>query len=263
MLYNEFLDASDKRVGGNFHPPLIFGSGAGACYGYTRGSCKRRRYRIRRDKWRTLSGSHNPEIVSKKARTIMPNNCQLIAGKINTERIAARAIEKLSRLYSNKTHFIYELIQNSDDARSDELYVSMEEDELWLWHHGRPFTEENVIAICSVGESSKDLTQIGTHGVRSRQSTFGLMRPKSTQGIGGFASKTTSVLRRWRTLRPAWQSCWGAGIRSSVFHLSHASLPKIGTSSEINLPLLIDGHCCSYTTLRQSNGETVELPHRD
>ena len=95
----------------------------------------------------------------------MPNNCQLIAGKINTERIAARAIEKLSRLYSNKTHFIYELIQNSDDARSDELYISMEEDELWLWHHGRPFTEENVIAICSVGESSKDLTQIGTHGV--------------------------------------------------------------------------------------------------
>ena len=37
--------------------------------------------------------------------------------------------------------------------------------ELFVWNDGCRFHEDNVRRICSIGESNKDLTQIGTFGI--------------------------------------------------------------------------------------------------
>lgn len=76
-----------------------------------------------------------------------------------------RHLRIYKRLYSDKTHFIYELIQNADDAGSKTLDLTLRKDGLIVWNDGRPFNESDVRNICSIGFSEKDLTQIGTFGI--------------------------------------------------------------------------------------------------
>ncbi len=69
------------------------------------------------------------------------------------------------RLYSDKTHFVSELIQNADDSKSQHLELQLDSNALFVWNDGHQFTEEDVRNICSLGLSDKDLTQIGTFGI--------------------------------------------------------------------------------------------------
>ena len=68
-------------------------------------------------------------------------------------------------LYSEKTHFIYELIQNAEDSKSQCLEIQLFEKELLIWNDGSLFSEEDVRKICSLYSSNKDLTQIGSFGI--------------------------------------------------------------------------------------------------
>ena len=76
-------------------------------------------------------------------------------------------LELLGQLYSERTHFIFELIQNAEDAGATELALELFADRLELRHDGRPFTEADVRGICGVGKSGKsgDLTAIGKFGI--------------------------------------------------------------------------------------------------
>ena len=67
--------------------------------------------------------------------------------------------------YSDKTHFIYELVQNADDNRSQCIELQLYENGLLVWNDGRQFSGADVRSICSIGFSNKDLTQIGTFGM--------------------------------------------------------------------------------------------------
>ena len=67
--------------------------------------------------------------------------------------------------YSDKTHFVYELVQNADDNKSHCFELQLYESELLVWNDGCRFTEGDVRSICSIGFSNKDLTQIGTFGM--------------------------------------------------------------------------------------------------
>ena len=69
------------------------------------------------------------------------------------------------RLYSDKTHFVYELIQNADDSGSKHLKLQLDSNALLVWNDGRQFEERDVRSICSLGSSDKDLTNIGTFGI--------------------------------------------------------------------------------------------------
>ncbi|MYK18895.1 sensor histidine kinase, partial [Candidatus Poribacteria bacterium] len=69
------------------------------------------------------------------------------------------------QLYKEKTHCIYELIQNAVDSKSSQLELRLKENELFVWNDGDQFSEKDVRNICSLGSSSKDLTQIGTFGI--------------------------------------------------------------------------------------------------
>jgi hypothetical protein len=76
-------------------------------------------------------------------------------------------LELLGQLYSDRAHFIFELIQNAEDAGATELTFELFSDRLEVRHDGRPFTAADVRGICGVGQGTKadDLTQIGKFGI--------------------------------------------------------------------------------------------------
>src|SRR5215471_211873 len=92
--------------------------------------------------------------------------------RIRTENIArygwdTAVLDLLGRLYSERTHFIFELIQNAEDAGATELAFELFGDRLEVRHDGRPFTEADVRGVCGIGKSGKatDLTAIGKFGI--------------------------------------------------------------------------------------------------
>jgi hypothetical protein len=90
--------------------------------------------------------------------------------KIRDENIArygwdTAVLDLLGQLYSERTHFIFELIQNAEDAGATELAFELFEDRLEVRHDGRPFTEADVRGVCGVGQSRKSLTAIGQFGI--------------------------------------------------------------------------------------------------
>jgi hypothetical protein len=83
----------------------------------------------------------------------------------------------LADRYSDRTHFVYELLQNAEDAlrwRSDredgfrkDVSFELLDNGLSFRHYGLPFDEKHVRAICKIGKGTKDddLTAIGKHGI--------------------------------------------------------------------------------------------------
>ena len=71
----------------------------------------------------------------------------------------------LSQLYGDDTHFVYELVQNAEDSKSQHIEFRLAEDALLVWNDGCRFRERDVRGICSIGMSDKDLTQIGNFGI--------------------------------------------------------------------------------------------------
>ena len=74
----------------------------------------------------------------------------------------------LTDLYPDNAHFIYELLQNAEDAKATEVRFILKEDGVEFEHNGsRLFTLEDVTSITSIGVSTKkdDPTNIGKFGV--------------------------------------------------------------------------------------------------
>ena len=80
----------------------------------------------------------------------------------------------LANRYEDRTHFIYELLQNAEDALARRhnwrgfrtVSFNLLPNELRVSHFGEPFSEEDVRGICGIGESTKtDLTSIGRFGI--------------------------------------------------------------------------------------------------
>ncbi|WP_341325881.1 hypothetical protein [Methylotuvimicrobium sp. KM2] len=87
----------------------------------------------------------------------------------------SRHLSYLSDIYTTRTHFIFEILQNAEDALKERsagspsgyVYFNLYEDRLEISHNGMPFSEKNVIGICGIGEGTKagDYTQIGKFGI--------------------------------------------------------------------------------------------------
>ena len=79
----------------------------------------------------------------------------------------SRHLAFLGRLYTDRTHFIFELLQNAEDAGAAKISFKLFDARLEVTHDGRPFNESDVRGLCGVGESTKteDLTQIGKFGI--------------------------------------------------------------------------------------------------
>lgn len=95
-------------------------------------------------------------------------------GALNLQTQLNNALRLLSEdLYSKKSHFVLELVQNADDnaypkGAIPELTLDVKPDRLVLSNNEVGFNEENISAICKVGASSKaknKLHHIGEKGI--------------------------------------------------------------------------------------------------
>ena len=102
-----------------------------------------------------------------------------IADKIlqNQDRdgMLRRSLERIIQLYTDKSHFVYELLQNAEDAGATGIRFVQYSDRLEVMHDGKSFTTENLQGLCDIGQSDKvnDLNQIGEFGVGFK-SVFGI-----------------------------------------------------------------------------------------
>ena len=119
--------------------------------------------------------------------------------KIREENIArygwdTAVLDLLGQLYSERTHFIFELIQNAEDAGATELAFELFPDRLELRHDGRPFTEADVRGVCGVGKSGKsgDLTAIGKFGIGFKSVYAYTRSPRTSASVNGRPSCRSS-----------------------------------------------------------------------
>lgn len=86
-----------------------------------------------------------------------------------------RALERIIQLYTDRSHFVYELLQNAEDAEAKCIKFVQYPDRLEVLHDGKPFTAENLQGLCDIGKSDKvdNLNQIGEFGVGFK-SVFGI-----------------------------------------------------------------------------------------
>jgi hypothetical protein len=73
----------------------------------------------------------------------------------------------LAELYAERTHFIFELLQNAEDAGATQISFSLHSDWLQVTHDGRPFDDDDVKGICGLVEGTKasDSQKIGKFGI--------------------------------------------------------------------------------------------------
>lgn len=106
--------------------------------------------------------------MNVKGRDNVPSNYeQITEDNIVEYGKGTRHLDLLSTRYTNRTHFVFEILQNAEDAHASRILFKLFGDKLEVMHDGRPFNEEDVRGICGVGEGTKseDLTKIGKFGI--------------------------------------------------------------------------------------------------
>ncbi|MHA1660195.1 MAG: DUF3883 domain-containing protein [Promethearchaeota archaeon] len=102
----------------------------------------------------------------------------------------------LTGLYSDRTHFIYEIIQNAEDAgarigKNVQIAFNLFKDRLEVRHNGKLFDEADVRGICGLVEGTKkdNLTQIGKFGIGFKSVYAYTNSPKIYSGDESFCVK--------------------------------------------------------------------------
>ena len=122
----------------------------------------------------------------------MPIDYEAIDKEIidDTENTIKRVTSSLlADLYSNPTHFVYELLQNAEDAKATKVKFRLYQDRLELEHDGQLFNEDDVLSICKLLDSTKseDLTKIGKFGIGFKSVYAHTKSPKIYSGDAHFA----------------------------------------------------------------------------
>ena len=163
--------------------------------------------------------------------------------KANRENDFEDSILRLvSDLYPDRAHFIFELLQNAEDARASCVKFQLAEDRLIVRHNGRKlFDSQDVESITSMANSTKkeDVNKIGKFGigfksvftysdtpqVHSGEYNFevrDLVCPVETPRIDKDNQETVFVLPFNNALKPA-QSCFDE-IKAVFESLDHTIL---------------------------------------
>jgi len=93
---------------------------------------------------------------------------QTIKDGQDKDAMLKRALDRLRDLYTDTTHFVYELLQNAEDAGASKVKFIEKNNYLEVIHNGLPFTQSNAEALCNAAFSDKvfaNSTQIGQFGV--------------------------------------------------------------------------------------------------
>ncbi len=159
-------------------------------------------------------------------------------GQIRDENVArygwdTAVLDLLGHLYSERTHFIFELIQNAEDAGATRLAFELFDDRLEVRHDGRPFTEADVRGLCGVAQSGKsgDLTKIGQFGIGFKSVYAYTRTPRIYSGAEHF--------RIDHYVRPAAVDPVDGDVADTlfVFPFDHETVPAATAVREISAAL--------------------------
>lgn len=105
----------------------------------------------------------------------MNSIAEIVKASQDRDGMLRRSLERIIQLYTDKSHFVYELLQNAEDAGANSIRFIQYPDRLEVFHDGRPFTSANLQGLCDIGKSDKteNLNQIGEFGVGFK-SVFGI-----------------------------------------------------------------------------------------
>ncbi|APC39656.1 sacsin N-terminal ATP-binding-like domain-containing protein [Clostridium estertheticum] len=105
---------------------------------------------------------------------------------------AEKIYEVLANLYTNSTHFIYEIIQNADDAKAENIEFDLYEDKVIISHDGkRLFDLDDIKGITGIGKSYKEKNKglIGKFGIGFKSVFCITERPEIQSGEYNFTIK--------------------------------------------------------------------------
>ena len=118
----------------------------------------------------------------------------------------------LSERYDDQTHFIFEILQNAEDALKKRggwngphsVKFSLFNNSLTISHFGKPFDEADVRGVCGIGESTKRLTDIGRFGIGFKSVYAFTKKPEIHSGGEHFAieSYVWPCATKERSLQP-------------------------------------------------------------
>jgi hypothetical protein len=96
----------------------------------------------------------------------MPTDYRAISA-YNEEMLGKDRASRMSQvsMYADTAHFVFEILQNADDAGATEVVFEVSEDRLVIEHNGNPFTSDDVKAISYFGKGKTDITKIGHFGL--------------------------------------------------------------------------------------------------
>ncbi len=99
-----------------------------------------------------------------------------------------RHLSFLGELYTDRTHFVFELLQNAEDAGASRIKFRLLRGALEVAHDGKEFAEADVRGICGVvaGTKSDDLTKIGRFGVGFKSVYAFTNSPEVHSGVESF-----------------------------------------------------------------------------
>ncbi len=109
----------------------------------------------------------------------------------------SHAEELLSRrVYTQPGHFLFELLQNAEDARASTFRVRFESDRIEVWHDGLPFDLRDLVGVTSIGQTTKRKNQIGFFGVGFKSVYEVTERPQIVSDVYAFEIVDVSIPRR-------------------------------------------------------------------
>lgn len=111
-----------------------------------------------------------------------------------------RAIRRIGKMlledrYDKRTHFIYEVLQNAEDALrrrlgwigSRAVNFTLSASELRISHFGAPFNDADVRGVCGINASTKDVTSIGRFGIGFKSVYAFTRQPEVHSGSEAFS----------------------------------------------------------------------------
>lgn len=108
----------------------------------------------------------------------------------------ANAEELLSRqVYAAPGHFLFELMQNADDAGASDWRLGIGRGQTVVTHDGAPFSFLDVVGICSIGLTTKTRDAIGLFGVGFKSVFEVTERPQIHSGAFHFEIAHVSMPR--------------------------------------------------------------------
>ena len=79
-----------------------------------------------------------------------------ITGDVRVLEALTGAMQIIEKAFTRSGHFILEFIQNAEDAEARRVKIVLEDGVIKIFNDGKPFSRDDVEAICSIGRSRKD-----------------------------------------------------------------------------------------------------------